>query len=257
HILEDLGSPAERISCLGPETAAMRTFSDLNMVILKPNPGVHNRPVLCPGMPDEAFVHENGLITKAEVRAVTLSRLQLFDQAVFWDLGAGSGAISIEAGSRILQGQIFAVEKEPSRVRQIEENQKRFGVANLGIVTARLPEGLSDLPDPDRVFVGGGGKDIGDIVHAAAIRLSPGGILVVNTVLMDSLMAARQALTELGFSVDLIQIQVNQAVPMPFSFRFSPANPVWILTGRKVGESHKDEGWPHVEDRLTNLFSCN
>lgn len=235
YIMENLGSPDEKISCLTPETARTRIFSDLNIVILKPGPLSENRPALFPGMPDEAFAHEKGLITKAEVRVITLSRLQLFDSAVFWDLGAGSGSISIEAGSVIHGGHIIAVEQNASRIGHIEENRKRFGVTNLEIVSARLPDGLAELPDPDRIFVGGGGKNIGKIVRSAAKRLKPGGIIGVNTVLMDSLMAARQALTELEFSTDLIQIQVNQATPMPFSFRLRAANPVWVMTGRRLG----------------------
>ncbi|GAB6908178.1 Precorrin-6y C5,15-methyltransferase (Decarboxylating), CbiE subunit [Desulfosarcina cetonica] len=232
-VLEELGSPMEKITHLTPAAARQAAFSDLNLVVLKPDPARRQRPALFPGMPEDMFVHEKGLITKAEVRAVVLSRLRLFDRAVLWDLGAGSGSVSIEAGQFIRRGSIYAVEQHARRVAQIRENQHRFAIGNLTVVEARLPDGLAELPDPDRVFIGGGGKNLADILRIAADRLKPGGIIVVNTVLIDTLGAARQTLADLGFAVDMLQLQVNQAKPMPYSYRFEAANPVWIVTGHR------------------------
>jgi precorrin-6Y C5,15-methyltransferase (decarboxylating) len=209
------------------------TFSDLNLVVLKPDRNRQHAPAQFPGMPDDWFVHEKGLITKAEVRAVTLSRLRLFDRAVFWDLGAGSGSISIEAGLSITRGSIYAVEQHPARIAHIRENCTRFGIGNISVIEARLPDGLGGLPDPDRVFIGGGGENLAQIIHAAADRLTESGLIVVNTVLIDNLTSARQALERMGFSVDLLQIQVSRGKPMPYSHRFEAANPVWIVTGSR------------------------
>ncbi|BBO88441.1 precorrin-6y C5,15-methyltransferase (decarboxylating) subunit CbiE [Desulfosarcina ovata] len=232
-VLEQLGTSSEKILRLTPETARQTVFSDLNLVVLKPDPSRQQQPDLFPGMPDDRFVHENGLITKAEVRAVTLSHLRLFDRAVFWDLGAGSGSVSIEAGQFITRGSIVAVEQQARRVGHIRENRRRFGIGNLTVVEARLPDGLADLPDPDRVFIGGGGSNLAAIVKIAAHRLKPAGIIVINTVLIDTLTIARQTLVDLGFEIDMIQLQVNRATPMPFSHRFEAANPVWIITGSR------------------------
>lgn len=232
-VLERLGMPDESITRLTPAMARGMTFADPNLVILKPEAVRLSRPALFPGMPDDWFVHEKGLITKAEVRAVSLSRLRLFDRAVFWDLGAGSGSVSIEAGLFITRGAIFAVEQKAERIPHIHANRSRFGIGNLQVIQAGLPEGLNDLPDPDRVFIGGGGKELGVIVSTAARRLKPTGIVVINTVLIDNLAAAGQALEALGFEVDRIQIQVNQARSMPYSHRLQAANPVWIITGSR------------------------
>ncbi|MCP4693322.1 MAG: precorrin-6y C5,15-methyltransferase (decarboxylating) subunit CbiE, partial [Desulfobacterales bacterium] len=116
-ILERLGTPDESMEWHTPEQAADGKFSDPNLVVLKPAaspPGVP-RP-LYPGMPDEEFEHEKGLITKSEVRAVTLSKLSLSAGCTFWDLGAGSGSVSIEAGIYVTRGRIFAVEQNPARI---------------------------------------------------------------------------------------------------------------------------------------------
>ncbi|MBR9986034.1 MAG: precorrin-6y C5,15-methyltransferase (decarboxylating) subunit CbiE [Desulfosarcina sp.] len=230
-VLERLGMQDERIVRITPAEAPAMTFSDPNLVVLKPDPVRQTPPALFPGMPDDRFVHEKGLITKAEVRAVSLSRLRLFDRAVFWDLGAGSGSVSIEAGLTITRGDIYTVEQKTSRIRHIRENRSRFGIGNMQVVQARLPAGMSDLPDPDRVFIGGGGKALSDIIRMAADRLKPAGIIVVNTVLIDTLTTAMHALEGLGFDLDVVQIQINRATAMPFSHRLEAANPVWIITG--------------------------
>jgi precorrin-6B C5,15-methyltransferase / cobalt-precorrin-6B C5,C15-methyltransferase len=232
-VLEQLGTPSERITRTTPEGARVQTFSELNLVVLQPDSKRQTRPALFPGMPDDWFAHEKGLITKAEVRAVTLSRLRLFDRAIFWDLGAGSGSVSIEAGQAITRGSIFAVEQHASRIAHIRENITRFGIGNIKVVEAHLPEGLGDLPDPDRIFIGGGGENLAQIIHVATDRLTESGIIVVNTVLIDNLTTARTVLDDLGFDVDMVQIQVSRGKPMPYSQRFEAANPVWIITGSR------------------------
>lgn len=237
-VLEQLGTPAERITRTTPAEAQSLTFSDLNLVVLKPDAKRNTLPAQFPGMPDDWFVHEKGLITKAEVRAVTLSRLRLFDRAVFWDLGAGSGSICIEAGQSITRGSIFAVEQHASRIVHIRENITRFGIGNIKVVEARLPDGLGELPDPDRIFIGGGGENLQQIICAAASRLRENGIIVINTVLIDNLTTARQTLDRLGVDVDIVQIQVNRGKTMPYSQRFEAVNPVWIITGSKP-QSHR------------------
>jgi precorrin-6Y C5,15-methyltransferase (decarboxylating) len=125
------------------------------------------------------------------------------------------------------------VEQNPGRIEHIHLNRKRFGIGNLHVLQARLPEGLDDLPDPDRIFIGGGGRDLAEIIRRAADRLRPRGIVVVNTVLIANLTAAAGCLEGLGFDLDVVQIQVNRATPMPFSHRFQAANPVWIITAQK------------------------
>ena len=232
-VVECLGTPQEKIIHTTPADASGMTFADLNVVILASDPQRRFQATLFPGMPDHYFAHENGLITKSEVRAVSLSRLRLFDRAVFWDLGAGSGSVSIEAGLSITRGEIYSVEQKPERIGDIRTNRSRFGIGNLEIVQARLPSGLADLPDPDRVFIGGGGKALTDIIRAAAERLKPAGIMVVNTVLVDNLTGALQTLVDLGFHTDMVQIQVSRAKPMPYSRRMEAANPVWIISGEK------------------------
>lgn len=234
-ILENMGTAAERISWLAPQSAAASAFADPNLVVLKRSPQAAASPPrpLFLGMPDDQFDHQNGLITKAEVRVLALSRLQLRPRDTLWDLGAGSGSLAIEAAVFIRSGLIFAVEQNPERIQQIRRNAARFGVSNLSAVQAVLPEGLEPLPDPDRIFIGGGGRNLGAIIRQAASRLKPGGRMVVNTVLLDTIQSAVAAMQQLGWEADLVQAQISRSQRMPWSLRMTAHNPVWIVSGAK------------------------
>lgn len=255
-VLARLGEADESVEWLSPAEAEHRRFPEPNVVILEPicepkcdpvsegasGPACSDvkrpAPRLYPGMPETAFEHERELITKAEVRAVSLSKLRLDDPAlVLWDLGAGSGSVSVEAGFFLGEGRILAVERHPARAAMIRRNAARFGVDNLEVVLADLPGGLDGLPAPDRVFVGGGGRRLPEILEKAASRLTPGGVMVVNTVLLETLDAARQTLTRLGFTVETIQVQINATSPMPYGERLAARNPVWIITAT-MGEKN-------------------
>jgi len=230
-VLEQLGAPSEIITWHSPEEAAGKTFSEPNIVVLKRTFVPQALPGLHLGMPDDDFDHDNGLITKAEIRAISLARLKLLPHHVLWDLGAGSGSVGIEASRLLPLGKIVAIEKHPDRIRNIESNRLRHGVRNMEIRQAVLPDGLDGLPAPDRIFIGGGGRQLETIIRSAAGYLKPGGILVVNTVLMDNLTAALTTLNELGFSTETAQIQVSRSKDMPWSQRFEAQNPVWIISG--------------------------
>jgi precorrin-6Y C5,15-methyltransferase (decarboxylating) len=194
------------------------------------------------GTPDECFEHQQGLITKSEVRAVTLAKLRLGPGQVLWDLGAGSGSIAMEASLLIGKGRMVAVEKSPRRIAQIKANARRFHVRHLSVVQAELPEGLNGLPTPDRIFIGGGGKDLTGIIAAAAGYLGPGGLVVINTVLLQNANGAVATLQKLGFATEFVQVQIHRSQPMPYGERLEALNPVWIITGlRKAGRVRREK----------------
>jgi precorrin-6Y C5,15-methyltransferase (decarboxylating) len=238
-VLEEIGCASERINWYSLSQAAKRTFKEPNLVVLKRIPiETDDKKNIQLGAPDAWYDHPEGLITKAEVRAVTLSKLRLSTGQIFWDLGAGSGSVAIEASLFIRRGKIFAVEKNPQRIEQIKNNKKRFGVKNLKIIQDVLPGGLAKLPQPDRIFIGGGGKHLRDIIKAAAGYLRPQGIMVINTVLIPNLQVAISTLNQHQFETDVIQIQINFSQEMPWAERLEAQNPVWIIAGvrnTKVG----------------------
>ncbi|NNG02112.1 MAG: precorrin-6y C5,15-methyltransferase (decarboxylating) subunit CbiE [Desulfobacteraceae bacterium] len=235
-VFEELGSPGERIRWFSPAESIGESFATPNFVILKPAPGlevVKRKPFI--GMPDNWFVHENGLITKAEVRAVAISKLRLARDHVLWDIGAGSGAVSIEASTLVPGGKVVAVEQYEDRVEQIHRNKTTFGVENLLIRHATAPDCLPHLPRPDRVFVGGGGRHLDRILKTAAEFLRPGGGITVNTVIIRNIDRTAILLTELGFETETVQVQINRSRAMPWGDRLQSQNPVWIISGHRSG----------------------
>ena len=236
-VLEALGSKSEKVNWYALAEAAKKTFADPNMVVLKrsPNPAEDQKRLFL-GAPDSWYDHHRGLITKSEIRAITLSKLHLAADHILWDLGAGSGSVSMEASLIIKNGKIFAVEKNSDRVEHIKNNKKRFGIGNLKVIQAELPQGLAKLPHPDRIFIGGGGRQLKSIITAATQYLKPKGVMVINTVLIPNVEAARETLEKQDFSTEIIQVQINRSRQMPWAARMEAMNPVWIITGMRKAE---------------------
>lgn len=233
RVLEKLGDPEEKVSQMEPSNSDLPEFAQPNVVVLQKGDLADPPGPLRLGTPDFWFIHEKGLITKAPVRTLSLSMLQLEPSNILWDLGAGSGSVGLEASLFLPRGFVYAVEKNAARFGQIQANAERFNVKNLFVLQADAPEGLSDLPRPDRVFIGGSGKGLADVLGAAMEALKPEGKIVVNTVLLETLNQATFMLEEKGFAVSLTQAQISQSKNMPWGRRMEALNPVWIILGEK------------------------
>jgi len=250
-VCEDLGGEDESLQWISPEECVNRTFADLNLVVIFrgqaltldiPARVFQNSGMiedvksqdLTPGMPESAYAHEGGLITKAEIRILTLGKLRLSPRHVMWDLGAGSGSVSVEASLYVTEGKIIAVERRHDRIEHIRQNRGKFGIRNLDIVMAALPEGLSELPSPDRIFIGGGGKDVISIIETAGSHMKSGGIMVINTVTINRLEKIIEVLRKLNFETEIIHVQIGRGKEMPYGVRMEALNPVWIITGTKA-----------------------
>lgn len=229
-VLENLGQPDERLGWYTPAEAQELAFAALNVVYVE-------RPqalaALHLGLPEEELAHEAGLVTKREVRAVALAVLGLLPGQTLWDVGAGSGSVGLEAGLVAPGLTVYAVERQPARLAQITANRDRFGAVWLLPVLGEAPGVLEGLPDPDRVFVGGGGRDLTGILITAARRLKPGGRLVVAATLLSSLETARRVLAQEGFRPEVVQVQVSRSRPLAGDAYLKAHNPVWLITGSR------------------------
>jgi len=236
-ILEKIGEKDENLTWLSETDLSIRNFQDPNIVLLlKEEKNTENSQSKTPiniGMPEAMFHHEKGLITKPEVRAVSLSKLKLMSNHILWDLGAGSGSISTEAHFFIKTGQIVAVEKNRKRIKDIKKNKRKFSVDILKIVHSELPDGMEKLPAPDGIFIGGGGKNLPDLVERSASFMKKGGVMVVNTVLLGNLTSVLEKMDQLNFNTDIVQIQVSYGHPMPWTLMLKSQNPVFIISGEK------------------------
>ena len=230
HVAQDMGGPGEKLGSFTLQEAQSGDFADLNMVILE---RAQPLPPLPLGLPEEALEHQEGLITKLEVRAVALALLRLEPWHLMWDLGAGSGSMGLVASRMLWQGSVIAVERHEERAAQIAANRKAFSAANLDLVQGEMPGSLAGLPDPDRVFIGGGGPALGAICQEVANRLRPGGVAVCAAVRMDALQEARQVWQQAGLTVQATMVQASRSRDLAGSIFFKAINPVWLVNAAK------------------------
>jgi precorrin-6B C5,15-methyltransferase / cobalt-precorrin-6B C5,C15-methyltransferase len=228
-VLEDLGEKDQKITWLSPAEAEKQVFSALNMVVLLGQP-TESLAGLHLGLPEAALAHEAGLITKLEVRAVVLAKLQLLPGQVLWDIGAGCGSVGLEASLLLPGGRVIAVEAQPERAAQIMSNKSRFGVSNLEVISGIAPDVLDALPQPDRVFIGGGGSRLGRILATVLVRVQPRGRVVVTAALLTTLHTASDILHSWGWELEICQVQVNRSRDLGSSMYLQAINPVWIIT---------------------------
>ncbi|MBT9148672.1 MAG: precorrin-6y C5,15-methyltransferase (decarboxylating) subunit CbiE [Dehalococcoidia bacterium] len=188
------------------------------------------------GIPDEEFRQrrpKGGLITKLEVRAVSLAKMCLAVDSVVWDIGAGSGAVSIEASFLARNGRIFAIEKNTEDVAIIRKNLQRFGASNVEVIQTLAPDGLGDLPDPTAVFIGGSGGRMEGILDIACRRLKLEGRIVINAVTLENLNAAVDGLKTRGFTAEVTLINIAHSKDIANLTRLEALNPVFVIVGWK------------------------
>jgi precorrin-6Y C5,15-methyltransferase (decarboxylating) len=231
-VMERLGGPAERIRHGSLGEVASWACDPLSMLIVLRDPRAVRGPALRLGLPDDAYAHERGQITKAEVRAVSLARLAPRAGDTVWDVGAGSGSVSVESAAFCQPGIVYAVERRSEQRACITENVARFGATNVRLVAGEAPECLANLPDPDAVFVGGTGGRLPAMLEAATRRLRPRGRLVLNLVTLEALHEATAFLTCWGLAHDVAQVSVARGAAIGGATRLAALNPVFVVSAQ-------------------------
>ena len=181
---ERLSYEDERIVTGTAAELAQGSFADLS-VLLAENPDPVVRPFNSPGLPDEAFLRGEVPMTKEEVRTLALPKLRVEEDHVVWDVGAGTGSVSVECALACPAGQVFAVEKKQEALALLEENKARFHASNLHVVAGTAPEALQDLPAPDRVFLGGTSGELEEILNVI-FRKNPAARVVCTAVTLET-----------------------------------------------------------------------
>jgi precorrin-6Y C5,15-methyltransferase (decarboxylating) len=235
-LCENMGLTGEKFTRTDVKGLLELPAAELNILILIKawEPQLAQYPVI--GIDDEEFATAKKLITKQEVRAVTLSKLRLQDDLVMWDIGAGSGSVSIEASNLMPNGRIFALERNSQYLTFIRSNLKKFVARNVTLIEAFAPDGLDELPDPDRVFIGGSGGMLEDIIDAVDRRLKPDGVIVLNAVTLDTLTKSVEFLEDHGYGVEVACINVAKTKGLTEYKMFESHNPVYIITAWKGEE---------------------
>lgn len=230
-----LTAPDEAVFAdLSPAEAASREFPQPNVVALRRVVPRVSRPAF--GFEDHEYVQrqpEKGLLTKFEVRAVSLAKLRLKPDSLVWDLGAGAGTVGLEAAQLCPDGHAYAIEKNPADAANARENSRCFGVHNYTLVEGKAPEFLDAWPDPDAVFIGGSGGELAALIALCLTRLKPGGRLVMNFVTIENLATATTALKAAGVAWEIVQLSAARSQPILDLHRLAAQNPVWIVVATK------------------------
>jgi len=243
YVCQELGGEDEMLIETDLCSLSQMDFSPLNiLILLRAKPEKAEAEFCYPllGIPDEQFYKrrpKGGLITKLEVRVVSLAKMCLADDSVVWDIGAGSGAVSIEASFLARKGRVFAIEKNSEDVAIIRENLQNFRASNVQVVQTLAPDGLGDLPDPTAVLIGGSGGQMEGILDIACLRLKPGGRIVINVVTLENLNAAVEGLKVRGFTAEVTLINIARSQDIANLTRLEALNPVFVITGRREAES--------------------
>ena len=239
-VAERLSYPDERITCATASEIAGQTFDDLTVMLIEftggaGSPANSRWPYASSGIPDELFIRGDVPMTKQEVRAVALAKLRLTATDTVWDVGAGTGSVSIEAALIARAGSVWAVERNATGVRLIRENADAFGCGNVHAVPGVAPEALAKLPVPDAVFVGGSAGELPSIVEAALEKNSQVR-LCVPCVTVESLTEACALLSGSRFKgFEACQVSAARAEAVGSHHLMKAQNPVFLVSARGAG----------------------
>ncbi len=227
YVFENLGYENERIGKYNLNDLINMEFSDLNVILLKKcRDNIIN-------LDDENFTKKNNNITKKEVRSIDISDMNIKNGDTVWDIGSGTGSISIETSFIDGNGRIYSIEKDVASCSNIIENMKRFS-ADLNVINGEAPAVLQDIgDDPDVVFIGGSSSKIEGIIEYSYRRLKTSGIMVVNTTTVENMVRAYNKMRGINMNVDIKQVNISRSRDINNLTRFVPLDQIYILKGVK------------------------
>ena len=204
-------------------------FADLS-VLLVCNPRPLQNDFGAPALPDGAFERGAVPMTKAEVRALVVAKLRIAPGHTVWDVGAGTGSVSVEAARAAYRGQVFAVERNEAALELLEANRLRHGASNIVVVPGEAPAALADLPAPDRVFIGGSAGNLAHIVQAA-VEANPNVRICMTAVTLETLSDIVSCVGRWEApDVDIVQLAVSRACAVGDYHLMKAENPVYLAT---------------------------
>lgn len=213
-------------------------YADLNIVIIKRTTVLEKQAIF--GYPDDFYAQrkpEKGLITRRDIRAVVLAKMQLSTDSIVWDIGAGSGSVGLEAASICQQGYVYGIEKNCADLSLIKENKQKMQLINYSIVCAKAPEKMADWLAPDAVFIGGSAGQLRPLIELIVNRLKSGGSLVMNFITLENLNESIAILKSLELQWELTQLQASHSKPILHMNRLQADNLVWIITVVKIKDA--------------------
>ena len=224
---ENLGCEGEKLHTGCAAQFAKMTFAPLSVMLAKPAPRYPRRTH---GIPDEEFIRDKVPMTKQEVRSAILGKLAASPEDACWDIGAGTGSVSVELALQCKQ--VWAVEREESAWALITVNREKFGAWNLRLCRGMAPDCLAGLPAPDKVFIGGSGGNLPQILERVSAA-NPRARVCLSAIALETLHTALAAFEELGYEAEVVQIAVSRAKKAGELHLLMAQNPVFLITGER------------------------
>ena len=187
------------------------------------------------GIDDDEFIRDQVPMTKQEIRILSLVKARIKPDAVIYDIGAGTGSLSVEAARLAPQGRVFALEREPEGIRLIRANAANFALANGAAIETEAPAGIADLPEADTVLIGGSGSKLPAILDAVTLKLRTGGRIVLNCITVQTLMQCIEYMRSHSetYVYEAIQVQVSRLQQVGPYDMAKAVNPIYIVTCTK------------------------
>lgn len=188
-----------------------------------------------PGISDDLFIRDKVPMTKEEIRILTMCKAKIRPNSIVWDIGAGTGSLSIEAALLAVQGKVYAVEKKDLAIELLHKNIAKFNLKDkIEVIASEAPQGLDNLPGCDVVFIGGSGKHMFEILDVIDIKLRAGGRIVVNAVTVQTIAQIIEYMSQKeNYTYEAVQVQVNRLRKVGSYDMFNAQNPVYIVTCKK------------------------
>ena len=189
-----------------------------------------------PGIADEEFIRDKVPMTKEEIRILTMCKAKIRPDNIIWDIGAGTGSLSIEAALLAPQGKVYAIEKKDLAVDLLHQNIAKFKLEDkVKVIATEAPKGLDELPNCDVVFIGGSGKHMFEILDIIDSKLNEGGRIIVNAVTIQTISEITTYMKQKeNYTYESIQVQVNRLRQIGSYDMFNAQNPVYIVTCKKL-----------------------
>lgn len=236
-VCENLGGEKEKIRKFDLKSLSEEEGIDpLNVLILIRNSANWKPPTVVPNVSEENYskrVPKKGLITKKEVRILSIAFLNIREDSVIWDIGAGSGSIAIEAAQIAKNGKSYAIEIDPEGIEICKQNILLQKTDNVHVISGKAPEVLEKLPDPDCIFVGGSNGDIYEIIRISLNKLLPLGSLVINAVTIDNVSQIYQSFKKLKLVPEVTLLNVSRGRVLKDYLRYEALNPIHIFKIKK------------------------
>lgn len=231
-VAENLGGEEERCGWYDLHEMAKAEFSPLNVVVLKKMSEGPSWPL---GIDDHEFYQrkpDKGLITKKEIRTLSVSALRLRESSIIWDIGTCTGSVAIEAAKLAREGAVYAIEKNEQDLENAQRNMEKFRV-DATLVHGKAPDGLAEFPAPDAIFIGGTAGGMEQILDICCSKLKEDGRIVLNAVTIENLVQAVEAFKLRGFETDITLAQISRSKPILNLTRFDALNPIYIITAER------------------------